>query len=293
MESGKKAYLKAKIKDYCQLLKIRLSLLVVFSASMSYLWATHRNVQTRTIFLLSIGGFLITGAANVINQVLERRSDKLMKRTKLRPLPDERMGVPEAMVLSLTSAATGLFLLFQINALSALLGGCAMVIYAFIYTPLKKKTWLTIVPGAVAGSLPVVIGVVAATGVINYQAVVLFLIQFIWQFPHTWSIAWLQDDEYLKSGIRLLPSSGKGKVTAFVIMVSTFLMIPASFLLAMYEAAGIHVCWIIALAGLGVTYFSWVHYKSRSDKSAVRLMLSSIAYLPLVLIVLVVEKMFI
>lgn len=283
---------ETKFRDYTQLLKVRLSLLVVFSASMAYLWATHRNVKPHTIFLLSIGGFLVTGAANVINQVLERTSDKLMKRTKLRPLPDERMQVPEALVVSGICAVTGLYLLYCINPLSALIGAAAIVIYGFVYTPLKKKTWLTILPGAFAGSLPVVIGFVAATGKVTNAALILFLIQFIWQFPHTWSIAWLQNDEYKKSGIHMLPSAGgKCKASAFVMMMSTFLMIPAAFLLAMYESAGIHVCWMIALAGVVLSVFSFAHYRNRSDKTALRLMLSSIAYLPVILIILVVEKM--
>ena len=291
MNKNDKSFLLAKYRDYAQLMKMRLSLLVVFSASMSYLWATHRNVKPQTIFLLSIGGFLVTGAANVINQILERTSDKLMKRTRLRPLPDERMHVREAMIISLICGFAGLYILLKINLLCAILGCTAMIIYGFIYTPLKKKTWLTIVPGAIAGSLPVVIGSVAAKGGISAEAVTLFLIQFIWQFPHTWSIAWLQNDEYNKSGIQMLPSGGKCKGTAFIIMISTFLMVPAAFLLSMYESAGIHVCWMVALAGLILSVFSYAHYKKQSDKTAVRLMLSSIAYLPVILIILVIEKM--
>ncbi len=283
--------IKTKIRDYAQLMKVRLSFMVVFSASMAYLWATHRNVQPATIFLLSIGGFLITGSANIINQILERSSDKLMKRTMLRPLPDGRMASNEALILALSTGFAGVILLNKISLLCGMLGAVALIMYGFIYTPLKKKTWLTVVPGAISGSLPVVIGVVAAKGTITHEAIILFLIQFVWQFPHTWSIAWLQEEEYAKSGIRMLPAGGKCKGTAALMMVSTFLMIPAAFLLAMYESCGVHVYWTVAIAGAILTAFSYVHYRNQTNKTALRLMLSSIAYLPIVLIILVIEKM--
>lgn len=282
--------LKAKLSDYIQLIKVRLSFLVVFSASMAYLWASNRNVDTLTIWLLSIGGFLITASANVFNQIIEKHSDKLMKRTAKRPLPDGRMKTAEAFVFGITIGILGLLILSRINFLSAIIGASAIILYACIYTPLKKITPLTVIPGAVAGSLPVVIGWVAYTGTINYQVGLLFLIQFIWQFPHTWSIAWLLDDEYNKAGLKMLPTKSKGKSFAVIIMLSTFLIIPAAFLMYMYESTGIHVTWFLVLAGIILLLFSYKLYRSRTDKSAVGLMLTSFAYLPFVLTILVVEK---
>lgn len=283
--------LKAKLSDYMQLIKVRLSFLVVFSASMAYLWATNRNVDTLTIWLLSIGGFLITGSANVFNQVIERNSDKLMKRTLKRPLPAERMNVNEAVALGIILGISGLSILSRINILCTILGASAMVIYTCIYTPLKKITPFTVIPGAVAGSLPVVIGCVAATDEISNQAWILFLLQFVWQFPHTWSIAWLLNDEYKKAGIKMLPTSGgRNKASGFIIMFSTFLIIPTGLLLYMYESAGVPVSWILALAGIALTSFAYKLYCNRTEKSAVGLMLGSFAYLPFVLIILVVEK---
>ncbi len=282
---------RSKLSDYAQLIKIRLSFLVVFSASMAYLWATDRNVDALTIWLLSIGGFFITGSANIFNQVIERNSDKLMKRTFKRPLPDERMKVSEAVVFGIILGVSGLFILSRINFLSAILGASAMIMYACVYTPLKKTTPFAVIPGAVAGSLPVVIGCVAATGEISYQAWLLFLLQFVWQFPHTWSIAWLLNDEYNKAGIKMLPTSGgKNKASAIIIMVSTFLIIPAGLLLYMYESAGVPVSWLLTLAGFTLTIFAYKLYCNRTDKSATGLMLGSFAYLPFVLIILVVEK---
>jgi heme o synthase len=284
---------KAKILDYCQLIKLRLSFLVVFSASMAYLWATNRHVVPLTIWLISIGGFLVTAAANIFNQIIERDSDKLMKRTTNRPLPDGRMRVSEALSTAIVFSISGIILLIHVNALCGVLGFTAMIIYAFVYTPLKKITPLTIFPGALAGSLPVVIGCAAATGTITKGAMILFIIQFVWQFPHTWSIAWLLNDEYNKAGIKMLPSAkGRNNVSAILILLSTFLIIPAGLLLYMYQSAGINVMWLILLAGTGLGIFAYKLYIDRTHQSALRLMFGSFAYLPFILIVLVVAKFF-
>jgi protoheme IX farnesyltransferase len=283
--------IQARFTDYCQLIKMRLSFLVVFSASMAYLWATNRHVEPLTIWFLSIGGFLITGAANTFNQVIEKNSDKLMKRTLTRPLPGGRMNVAEALIFAFTIGIAGAFFLFKINILCGFLGVSALLIYAGIYTPLKKITPLTIFPGAVAGSLPVVIGCVAATGEITKGAVILFAIQFIWQFPHTWSIAWLLDEEYNKAGIKMLPTAGgRNKASAIIILLSTFLIIPAGVLLYMYQSAGVNVTWALVIAGVIFSVFAYNLYTERTHKSALRLMFGSFAYLPFVLIVLVLAK---
>ncbi|MEK6616168.1 MAG: heme o synthase [Bacteroidota bacterium] len=290
LRGGWVGLLRAKLSDYAQLIKLRLSFLVVFSAAMAYLWATNRNVDTLTIWLLSVGGFFITGSSNILNQIIEVKSDALMKRTSNRPLPDKRMNIKEAFALSIILGISGLFILLKINLLCVVLGTLAMFLYVCVYTPLKKITRLSVVPGAIAGSLPVVIGCAAATGAISREALFLFLIQFIWQFPHTWSIAWLLNDEYNKAGLKMLPTSEKSKTSAIFIVLSTFLIIPSGLLLYMYESAGIHVTWMIALAGIIMLLFAFRFYKLRTDKSAVGLMLSCFAYLPIVLIILVVEN---
>ncbi|HEY4798708.1 MAG TPA: heme o synthase [Bacteroidia bacterium] len=286
----KKGLAMGFLTNLAQLVKLRLSLLVVFSAAMAYLWATHRNVDTLTIWLLSAGGFFITASSNIFNQVIERKSDKLMKRTAKRPLPDSRMSFNEALAIGIILGVAGLFLLININLLCCILGLTAMFIYIGIYTPMKTMSPLTVIPGAVAGSLPVVIGWVAARGEITHEALLLFLIQFVWQFPHTWSIAWLLNDEYSKADIKMLPTKEKGNTSALLIVISTFLIIPSGFLLYMYESAGIHVTWMLAIAGLVMLLFAFRFYKLRTDKAAVGLMLSCFAYLPIVLIILVTEK---
>jgi protoheme IX farnesyltransferase len=283
-------FLRKKISDYIQLVKLRLTLLVVFSASMAYLWVSNRHVDALTIWLLSIGGFLITASSNILNQIIEKDSDRLMKRTASRPLPAERMNFKEAITLAIVCGIAGLIILYQINFICALLGLIAMAVYAVVYTPMKKISYLTVVPGAIAGSLPVAIGAVAFEGRITSHALLLFGIQFIWQFPHTWSIAWLLNDEYEKAGLKMLPSNRKDKSTALFIMASTFLLIPACMLLHMYESAGIHVTWILSLLAVVLLIFAYRLYRHQSHKTAVALMLSCLAFLPLTLILLVIEK---
>jgi heme o synthase len=279
-----------KASHYAQLIKIRLSLLVVFSAAMAYLWTTDRNVDAVTIWLLSVGGFFITGSANILNQIIEKKPDRLMKRTAERPLASGRMEVREAGFLALVLGVSGLFLLFKINTLCALLGLIAMFSYTCVYTPMKKVSWLSILPGAIAGSLPVVIGSVAAAGIITTEAMVLFLLQFIWQFPHTWSIAWLLNDDYQRAGFRMLPVLKKDKMSAAIILMSTFLIIPSGLLLNMYGSSGVYVTWILVLAGLIMLLFAYRLFRLRTDHSALGLMFSCFTYLPFVLIILVAEK---
>ncbi len=288
--TGIRADIKAKVSDYLQLMKVRLSFLVVFSAAMAYLWAVNRLVDPLTIWLLSSGGFLVTGAANTLNQVIERGSDKLMKRTCNRPLSSGRMEASEALIFATVTGLAGLALLSEINLTCSLLCAAAAILYAVVYTPLKKVNYFAILPGAVAGSLPVVIGCVAAAGRLTMEAGMLFALQLIWQFPHTWSIAWLLDEEYKKAGIRMMPAGGTNKTSAVIILISTFLIIPACLLLHMYCSAGIGVTWLMVAAGFSLTMLSYRLCLKPDRKSALGLMFGSFAYLPFVLIVIVIAK---
>jgi len=282
----------AHIADYLALVKPRLSFLVVFSSSMAYLWACNRLVDAVTIWLLSVGGFLVTGCANCINQIIEKDSDGLMKRTANRPLVNQRIQIKEAVFFAFVLGLSGLFLLYRVNSTCAALGLLAVILYGAAYTPLKKYTSLTVIPGAIAGSLPVVIGCVAAEGKITGAALLLFSLQFIWQFPHTWSIAWLLNDEYNKAGIKLLPGGAKKNAAALLIMASTFLIVPVGFLLYLYQLTGIAVTILLAAAGLAIFFFSLKHFRRQTDRSAVGLMFSSFVYLPLIMLILVLERFF-
>lgn len=281
---------KTFLSDLAQLVKLRLSIVVVFSASMAYLWACNRVVDALNIWLLSIGGFFITAASNVLNQMIERKSDALMKRTAQRPLPAGRMTLATAFVIAAVCGILGVVLLWEIDALCGMMGFAALLVYVLFYTPLKKRSSLAVVPGAVAGSIPVAIGVVAATHMLSAGAITLFVFQFIWQFPHTWTIAWLQHEDYRKAGIKMLPSSETGKWPALLIMLSTFLIIPACMLLNMYELVGIQVTWVLVSAGAGLMTLAVTHYQKQSRQTALRLMLSCLAFLPLAFIIIVLEK---
>lgn len=281
----------ATIRDYLQLVKMRLSLLVVFSASMAYLIEAHRNVDAFAIWILSIGGFLVTGAANTCNQVIEMHSDKMMKRTCQRPLPGNRLPKKNALVFAAVIGIIGIALLACLNLLSAALGTIAFLMYVHAYTPLKKVGPIAVIPGAIAGSMPILIGSAAATGTITLTAMLLFALQFIWQFPHTWSIAWMLDEEYNQAGIHMLPSrGGKNRRSAGIILASTFLLIPAAWMMYQYSIAGQMVFIVLAMAGLILTLCSLYLFNSTGKKSALRLMLASFVYLPMVLIAVVLER---
>ncbi len=283
--------MKIKLTDYLQLIKLRLSLFVVFSAAMAYLWSVNKHVDAFAIWMLSIGGFLITASANILNQLLERRTDALMNRTRNRPLAAGRMAIGEALALAVVTGVVGLGCLLMLNGISFLLGLLAIVIYTTAYTLLKRHSTLAIVPGAVAGSIPILIGCTAANGYIGTGALLLFGIQFIWQFPHTWSIAWMLDDDYRNAGLRMLPTASKSGKSALIILLSAFLTIPTALLMFMYGPASLYVTLVIGFTGLALTILAFGLFQRQTNKSALTVMFGSFIYLPLVLLALIIDKL--
>lgn len=272
-----------KISDYIAFTKLRLSLLVLFSAGLGYLIAGG-IFDGKTFICLLVGGFCITAASNGLNQIFERELDKLMKRTMGRPLPKEKMSVTEAYVLVIVFAITGaLFLWFGTNPLCTLLSVSSLFLYAFVYTPLKRVSSIAVFVGAIPGALPPLLGYVAAKGTIDYMAILLFATQFMWQFPHFWAIAWRVNDDYKKAGFSLLPfPSGHSKQNAFQILIYGLFLIPVSiipvFMGYTHIASGI----IIALTGIAFFIPAVWLYRSLSMKAASVLMFSSFLYLPIV-----------
>jgi len=272
-----------KISDYIAFTKLRLSLLVLFSAGLGYLIpGTPFNGTTFTCLL--IGGFCITAASNGLNQIFERELDKLMKRTMSRPLPKDKMSVTEAYVLVIVFAITGtLFLWFGTNPLCTVLSVSSLILYAFAYTPLKRISSIAVFVGAIPGALPPLLGYVAAKGTIDYMAMLLFATQFMWQFPHFWAIAWRLNDDYAKAGFSLLPfKSGHSKQNAFQILIYTLFLIPVSVLPAIMGYTHLISGIIIGLTGVAFLIPSMMLYKNLSMKSASALMFSSFLYLPVV-----------
>ena len=284
--------LSLKLKDIMELTKFRLSFLVVFSAVMAYLLANPFAADWLKITLLSLGGFLVTASSNTINQLIEKDTDKLMDRTKNRPLPAARMKPMEAYLIAGISGVVGIFILGVVfNPVSGLLGALALISYAFIYTPFKKISPIAVFIGAIPGSMPLLIGWTAATGSIGLGGIILFAIQFFWQIPHFWSIAWLLNEDYKKAGYHLLPTTeGKNRTTALQNIPYLLCLIAVSILPYAFGFTGAISLAIILIAGLFFLIQGIQLATDISDKSARKLMFASFAYIPIVFIALVLDK---
>lgn len=297
--------MKQFISDFKKLVKIRLTLTVVFSASIAFLIGAKQqdNIIWLNWLILTVGGFLVTGSANGFNEIIERDLDKLMKRTADRPLPTGRMTTGQALVLSLFMGIFGTLLLVRLNFLAGLLSVFSIILYAFIYTPLKQKSPIAVLVGAFPGALPPLIGYYAAFksagfgfeyAAISEQAIVLtpwalFLIQFFWQFPHFWAIAWVADEDYKNAGFRLLPTTRKDKLSAWLIFFSALLMIPVGFLPLYYGFGGWIFTAVSLLGGLLFAYYGFKHAMERTDATARKVMFTSFFYLPLTQLVLLFD----
>ena len=236
--SSEKLTVIGRLKSYAELMKLRLSSLVVLSAILGYLLGPGAIIPFQ-VLLLCLGGFLITGASNAFNQIWERDLDKLMIRTQNRPLPLGKITVFESALVGVLLGITGVFILWLINDTCAVLGILALFLYVAVYTPLKTITPLAVFVGAIPGSIPPMLGFIAASGNFGLEAGVLFMIQFFWQFPHFWAIAWKLDDDYKKAGFRLLPSGNRDKRSAYQIMLYTLFLIPVAMLPWVIELCGI------------------------------------------------------
>lgn len=282
-----------KAKGVMALTKARLNLSVVYSAIAGYLLGAQ-SFSFLEIFYLSLGGFLVVGAANGFNQVIERDRDALMKRTMNRPLPTGTLTVFEAMVACTIMAFAGLWMLYLINPLTVGFGAFALFMYVLVYTPLKAVGPIAVFVGALPGAIPALLGWVAATNDFDIEPGTLFAMQFLWQFAHFWAIAWVADSEYKKAGYVLLPSGKKDTRSAINILLYTLFTIPVS-LLPFFGITGTLTlsslsAFIILLAGLYFLYKAIKFFVSRDDKDARALMFTSIIYLPVVQLIYVLDK---
>jgi protoheme IX farnesyltransferase len=286
--------LASTVKDYFQLTKFTLSFMVVFSTVMSYLIATdYRNALD--VILLFLAGMLITGSANTINQVAEKDTDALMKRTAGRPVASGRMTVKNASTFAVLTGITGLLImLLKFNWQSSLIGLVSLFVYGFIYTPLKKVNSVAVLVGGLPGALPCLIGWVAAyyDSPISWTGGwILFAIQFIWQFPHFWAIAWVAHKDYSKAGFKLLPSDkGPTKFTALQTVMYSTLMLPIGVLPYYYNISGIISLWILMVCNIAMVIQSIRLYIKMDVASARRVMFSSYFYLAIVFIALLADK---
>jgi protoheme IX farnesyltransferase len=282
------------IKDIGTLYKLRLGFFVVMSAVLGWFMGVE-TIDIKATILLTVGGYLLTGASNGLNQIFERDNDAQMDRTKNRPIPTGRMTVGQAYFWSISAGVIGIGCLYILDPLAALLGIIALVLYAFVYTPLKSRSTLCVFVGAIPGALPPMIGYVAATGEFGIEPGVLFAVQFMWQFPHFWAIAWLQDKDYKKVGYKMLPyGAGLSDRTAQTVLLYTLFCIPASMLpWAMPSGepmVGNIALVVVLICGLGFTWYAWQLKTTLSRNAAKNLMFASFAYLPVVQIIYVLDK---
>ncbi len=281
-----------KSKAYVALLKPRLTLTVVISAGFGYAFAAKGVVDYLNLLGLLFGGFVMTGAANILNQIIEKDSDGLMKRTTSRPLPNEILSINEALGFCFILLSTGfLVLLTKTNPLTAFLTFISVLLYAFAYTPMKKVSPFSVLIGAFPGAMPPLIGWAAYANNLHLEAWILFGIQFIWQFPHFWAIAWVLDTDYNKAGFKMLPTkSGKSTQSATQILIYTLFMIPIGLLPMKMGYAGLISGIVITIAGILFSCQAIYLLKTKTDRAAKMLMFGSFIYLPIVQIALIADR---
>lgn len=282
----------AKAKAYYELLKPRLSFLVVFSSGFGYALASQAGVNWFSFLLFLIAGFLVSGSSVTINQVIEQKYDAIMKRTKNRPLPSNRITETEAIWFSVFTGIAGLgLMLLSTNLMATALSCLSLLLYAFVYTPLKRVGSIAVFVGAIPGALPPLIGWAAASGVLSYEAMIIFGIQFIWQFPHFWAIAWVSDEDYKKAGFKLLPGGGaKDLNTAINIMVYTLFLLPLGLLPTIFGVTGLMSGVVATICGVLFLATTFSLMKDTSNQKARRIMFGSFIYLPIVQIVFLIDK---
>jgi heme o synthase len=284
---------KLFFSDFKKLIKLRLTFLVVFSASVSFLIGSQEqgNINWFNWLILTVGGFLITGSANGFNEIIEKDLDKLMERTRDRPIPAGRMTTGQALVLSLMMALIGTLILIRLNFLTGILSVFAIFLYAFVYTPMKRKSPIAVFIGAIPGALPPLIGYFAAftNPEISWIPIILFLIQFVWQFPHFWAIAWVLDDDYKKAGFRLLPTTRRDSTSALITLISTIILVPVSLLPTIMGFGGYVIGIVSFIAGLTFCWVALQLFWKGDIGSARKVMFGSFFYLPLVQLILLFD----
>jgi len=285
-----------KLREYMMLVKMSLSIMVVFSAVVSYLLAPQVQFFWQRMLLIALGGFLVTGSANAVNQIVEKDTDALMKRTAKRPVASGAMSEQEAWLFAIIALVAGLFILgWFFNLTSAIIALASWFMYAYMYTPMKKVSSYSVLMGAVPGALPCLIGWTAgfpAGSEISWAGGwALFGIQFFWQFPHFWAIAWIAHKDYTAAGFKMLPSdAGQTKFSAIQAIIYSLLLVPVGLIPYFLGMSGIVSLWITLAANVFMVVQSVRLYNEMSAKAARRLMFSSYIHLPIVLLSLLADK---
>jgi len=301
----------SKIKDYFILTKFTLSFMVVFTSVICYLLAPNVTFDLLSIVVLFFAGMCITGSANAMNQTVEKDTDALMARTAKRPVAEGRMTTRESWTFAIILGAIGIITMgIYFNVPAAAISLFSLFLYAFIYTPLKKVNSVSVIVGAFPGALPCLIGWVAGTGFLspfaeikgtmangqvatfsNLGGYVLFGIQFLWQFPHFWAIAWLAHKDYAKAGFKLLPSKGgPTKFSAIQSVVYSLVMVPVGMLPYYFNISGLVAFWVLLFCNLWMVFVS-VRLVVKMNAAAARMvMFSAYFYLMVVFLVMLIDK---
>jgi protoheme IX farnesyltransferase len=281
------------IRDFAEITKMRLSVSVVFSSIAGYLLGAE-TVSITTLLLLAIGGYLMVGASNAFNQIIEKDLDVLMHRTRNRPIPAGRMTVNTAFVIATVFTILGIGVLYSINPKTAMFGAISIFMYVSLYTPLKTKTPLSVFVGAFPGAIPFMLGWVAAAGNFGIEAGTLFMIQFFWQFPHFWAIGWFLYTDYKRGGFFMLPTGKQDKGTAIQVVLYTIWTVLVSLIPAFMVTGKFYITPVSAVfVGLIGIWFLWAAlklYKQKTESAAKKLMLVSVSYITLLQIIYVLDK---
>lgn len=274
------------VADYLALAKFKLNISVVITSVLGFLFAG--GAAPGDVLWLVTGGFLVIASANTINQIIERDFDAMMKRTMNRPLPQKRVSLVEAWLFAGITGLFGVVILWvAFNQLAAVLGALSLFSYAFIYTPLKRIHPISVFVGAIPGALPPMIGYVAAAGVLNIEAVILFTFQFLWQFPHFWAIAWLTIDDYNKANFKVLPGNKRSKRVAVEALFVTLVLIAFSFVPYYFGMTSLWAAILCAIVGVVYALPAMKLVKKLDEKSARQLMFASFLYVPIVFILII------
>ncbi len=279
--------------DFKEITKARLAISVVFSSIAGYLLGAY-EVEFMPLLLLAFGGYCMVGASNAFNQIIEKDLDALMSRTKNRPIPAGRMSVSSALTIAVIMTVLGVVTLYILNPKTAMFAAISIFLYTSVYTPLKTKTPLSVFIGAFPGAIPFMLGWVAATNDFGIEPGTLFMIQFFWQFPHFWALAWLLDEDYKKGGFKMLPTGEKDKGTAIQIIMYTIWMIVISVIPVLGITGRLQLsvpaAILIFILGMVMLVFAFRLYEKRDNKTAKKLMFASISYISLMQIVYVADK---
>lgn len=282
--------------DFKEITKAGLAISVLFSSLAGYLLGfDEANPFRWSIFcMLIVGGYCMVGASNVFNQIIEKDLDALMDRTKNRPVASNRMRSNTAFIIACLLTIIGLSILYAINPKTAMFGAISIFLYTSIYTPLKTQTPLSVFVGAIPGAIPFMLGWVAATGQFGIEAGTLFLIQFFWQFPHFWAIGWFLFHDYEKAGFFMLPTGKKDKGTALQIILYTIWLIVASILPVFGYTGQLKIevvsAILVFILGLWMLFYAVRLYQFKTEKSAKKLMITSVFYITLLQLIFIIDK---